>query len=66
MQTGYYRATETIRNAHPYHPNYPILPDDILWYDDAGWVKTSGMSLSGFEFTDSQVSTFKFMGMRRA
>jgi len=60
---GWY-VTEQIDGAHAKHPNYPLLPGDLLFdREDGTYGKFGpGLGIEGFVLTDEQIATLKPSG----
>jgi hypothetical protein len=45
--------------AHPLHPQYPLLPGDVIVQDpDGSWTKHApGLAMAGLELSDVWVAT---------
>lgn len=58
-------VTEEIAGAHPHHPNYPLLPEDIVSLEpDGTWMKHApGLAVSGFVLKPEQVQKLKVVWM---
>ena len=56
-----HRVTAEIRGAHPRHPEYPLLPGDILLERrDGSFGKFGpGLGIEGFELTADQRTTLE-------
>ena len=55
------RLTVQLDGTHPKHPDYPLLPGDVLTRDcrDDTYVKHTGLGMFGFVLTDEQVATLE-------
>jgi len=59
--TAGYVVIETIKGAHPKHPNYPLLPGDLL-VREKGRVfakEAPGICVLGFRLTSEQVASLR-------
>lgn len=54
-------VTEKIAGAHPQHPDYPLLPEDLVKRQpDGTWYKYApGMGVTGFVLSEEQVQKLK-------
>lgn len=54
-------VTEEIAGAHPMHPDYPLLPEDLITRQaDGTWYKFApGMGITGFVLNEEQVQKLK-------
>lgn len=51
------RVTEGIEGCHPQHPNYPLLPGDVLTLErDGTYMKHTGLGMFGFVLTAEQAA----------
>ena len=57
-----YRVTVALENKNRTHPNYPLLPGDIITQEPDGhhWMKHApGLAVGGFLLTDSDEDTLE-------
>lgn len=53
-----YEVTITLEGKNETHPDYPLLPGDIITKEGRGWRKHApGLSVGGFLLTDEDVDT---------
>jgi hypothetical protein len=58
--TGLLKVTEEMVGVHPIHPEYPLLPGDVLTLDpDGTYTKHTGLCVLGFTLSPEQVATLK-------
>ena len=56
-----YRVTQTLERKSAIHPDYPLLPGDIISREDDGrWMKHApGLGIGGFLLTEDDVATLE-------
>lgn len=61
-------VTEEIAGAHPQHPNYPLLPEDLVAREaDGSWHKYApGLAVVGFVLSEEQVQTLQPVWLQSA
>lgn len=62
-----YLVTEKIVGANSKISKYPLLPEDLLtWDEDEAfwWKECPGIQVGGFQLTDEQKATLKFVKFR--
>jgi hypothetical protein len=53
-------VTEEMVGVHPKHPDYPLLPGDVLTQDANGtWQKHTGLGMFGFVLSEAQTATLQ-------
>lgn len=60
---GLLRVPYQINGAHPLHPNYPLLPGDVLTRDpDGTYTKHTGIGMFGFVLSPEDVTALEPVG----
>ena len=56
-----FRVVVELNGKHPLHPDYPLLPGDLLVNDPRdGWTKVApGLGIFGFILTEDDVATLE-------
>lgn len=53
MKPNAWRVTERMDGRHPKHPDYPLLPGDLLSWDGNKWCKFApGLAIFGFRIDE--------------
>lgn len=54
------QVTQEMIGVHPMHPDYPLLPGDVLMRrPDGTYGKLTGLGIEGFTLTDEQQATLE-------